>query len=112
MEWTYVHQQERKVVTSLLQYQQLKTAAGGSGVGGSGAGGGRGRNPDLRRLRENQEITVRIVEAIPGGYRIKVADFDLPSYLLSDAKIRIGEEILAQFLCGYKDNLIFCPLAG
>jgi len=106
-----VQQRERKVVTSLLQYQQLKTAAGGSGVGGSGAGGGRG-NPDLRRLRENQEITVRIVEAIPGGYRIKVADFDLPSYLLSDAKIRIDEEILARFLCGYKDNFIFCPLAG
>ncbi|MFA6556886.1 MAG: hypothetical protein WCT03_10740 [Candidatus Obscuribacterales bacterium] len=106
-----MQQRERKVVTSLLQYQQLKTAAGGSGVGGSGAGGGRG-NPDLRRLRENQEITVRIVEAIPGGYRIKVADFDLPSYLLSDARIRIGEEILARFLCGYKDNLIFCPIAG
>lgn len=106
-----MQQRERKVVTSLLQYQQLKAAAGGSGVGGSGAGGGRG-NPDLRRLRENKEITVRIVEAIPGGYQIKVAEFDLPSYLLSDARIRIDEKILARFLCCYKDNLIFCPLAG
>ena len=102
-----MQQRQRKGVVSQLQYQQLKTAAGGTGSGS----GGRGHSA-LRRLRETKEITVCVVESIPGGYLVKVNDFDMPSYLITEAKIEIGKEILAQFLCVYKNNLIFCPLAG
>ncbi|CAN5407160.1 hypothetical protein BH11CYA1_BH11CYA1_48480 [soil metagenome] len=100
-----MQRRQRKGLPSLLQYQQLKAAAGGAGSGGGG-------HLSLRHLRANKEITVHIVEAIPGGYLIQVPDFNMPSYLISEANIAIGHKILAQFLCLYKNNLIFCPLAG
>ncbi len=102
-----MQQRRRKGVPSLLQYQQLKAAAGGSGAGSGGRGG-----PGLRQLRERNEIAVHIVAAIPGGYLIKVANFTMPTYLVSDAHIEPGQEILAQFLCIRSNSLIFCPIAG
>ncbi len=104
---------KRKSVSSILQYQQLKAAAGGSGVGGgSGSGPGSGNGATWRRLRPNQELVCSIIEAVPGGYLIKVDDVDLPSYLITEARIEPGQEILAQFFCIHRKNLILCPLAG
>ncbi|MFA7339934.1 MAG: hypothetical protein WC028_24330 [Candidatus Obscuribacterales bacterium] len=97
--------------STILQFQVLKTAAGGSGVGDGSGSGGRG-GASWKRLRANQEFVCRILEAVPGGYLIKVDDVDLPSYLISEACIEPGQEILAQFFCSHKRNLILCPLAG
>jgi hypothetical protein len=97
-----------KNVSLSLEYQQLKAAAGGSGVGGSG----RGPGARWARLRVNQEIACRILESVPGGYLVKVDDVDLPSYLVSEARIESGQEILAQVFCIHKGRLILCPLAG
>ncbi len=102
---------QRKNVASIVQYQQLRAAAGGSGVGG-GSGSGSRNGATWRRLRPNQELVCRIIEAVPGGYLIKVDDVDLPSYLITDACIEPGQEILAQFFCVHQKNLILCPLAG
>ena len=102
---------QHKSISSIFQYQQLKTAAGGSGVGGGSGPGGR-NGATWRRLRPNQELVCCILEAVPGGYLIKVDEVDLPSYLISEAHIEPGQEILAQFLCKYRNNLILCPLAG
>jgi hypothetical protein len=101
---------QSKNVCSILQYQELKAAAGGSGVGGGGRGGRNGAS--WKRLRANQEIVCRILEAVPGGYLIEVDDVNLPSYLISEACIEPSQQILAQFLCIHKRNLILCPLAG
>ena len=104
-----------KNVSSIVEYQLLKAAAGGSGAGGgSGSGGGSGgaSGANLRRLRASQEIVCRILETVPGGYLIKVDNLDLPSYLISEARIQPGQEILAQFFCIHKGCLILCPLAG
>ncbi|MBP9092479.1 hypothetical protein KBI23_15735 [bacterium] len=100
-----------KNVSSIVEYQRLKAAAGGSGVGG---GGGRGsaNGATWKRLRANQEIGCRILESVPGGYLIRVDEVDLPSYLVSEASIESGQEILAQFFCIHKGSLILCPLAG
>lgn len=103
---------QSKNVCSILQYQELKAAAGGSGIGGGGSGRGGRNGAPWKRLRANQEIVCRILEAVPGGYLIEVDDVDLPSFLISEACIEPGQQILAQFLCIHKRNLILCPLAG
>ena len=106
---------KRKSVSSILQYQQLKAAAGGSGVGGgsgAGSGPGSGNGAAWRRLRQNQELVCCIIEAVPGGYLIRVEDVDLPSYLITEACLEPGQEILAQLFCIHRKNLILCPLAG
>ncbi|MDP3507234.1 MAG: hypothetical protein Q8T09_04545 [Candidatus Melainabacteria bacterium] len=95
-----------KNVSSILEYQQLKAAAGGSG------GGGQGHGAKRKCLRVNQEIACRILESVPGGYLVKVDDVDLPSYLVSEARIESGQEILAQVFCIHNGSLILCPLAG
>lgn len=102
---------QRKNVASIMQYQQLKAAAGGSGVGG-GSGSGCGSGGNCRRLRQSQEVVCCVLEAVPGGYLIKVDGVDLPSYLVTEACIEPGQEILAQVFCIHRKSLTLCPVAG
>jgi hypothetical protein len=71
----------------IIQYEQLKAAAGG--------GGSRGGNG----LTPGQNVICTVISSEPGGYAVTVTGRpNAPGFLPTQAILRSGEEILAQCL--------------
>jgi len=73
----------------IIQYKQLKTAAGGSGSFGGGGGG----------FAPGQNLICKVSHAEPSGYAVIIVKDNLPGFLPTEVRLRPGEEILAQFVC-------------
>ncbi len=88
----------------IIEYKLLKTAAGGSGGGAGGrspsGGGGSGG------FRPGQNLHCKVVKDEPGGYAMLILRHNLPAYLPTQALLRPGEEILAQFVSVYNNRIL------
>jgi len=82
--------------SKIIEYKQLKTAAGGSGSGG-GCGWDFGPGESLR---------ARVIADEPGGYAIVIVQHNLEGFLPTQALLRTGEEILCQFVCVHKHRIL------
>jgi hypothetical protein len=71
-----------KPKAEIIQYEQLRAAAGGSG---SSSGGG---------YRCGQNLICKVSHAEPGGWAVVLQKDDTPGFLVTDLKLRPGEEIL------------------
>jgi hypothetical protein len=82
----------------IIQYEQPKAAAGGGGSRGNGNGNG---------LRPGQNLVCTVVSSEPGGYAVIVTGMpNVPGFLPTQAILRSGEEILAQFVCVHNEQIL------
>ncbi len=87
----------------IIVYKQLKTAAGGGGSSGGGGGGSSGGGGGFWA---GQNLVCRVVRDEPGGYAVFILKHNLPGFLPTQAILRTGEEILAQFVCIHNHRIL------
>jgi hypothetical protein len=93
----------RKPKPEIIEYKQLKTAAGGGGPGGPGGGGSSGGGSGFRA---GDDLVCKIIDAEPGGYAVVVRKNNLPGFLPTQALLQTGEEILAKFVCEVNHRML------
>ncbi|HEY9677203.1 MAG TPA: hypothetical protein V6C76_04315 [Drouetiella sp.] len=74
---------------------KLKAAAGGGGSRGGSGGGGAGTSG----FRAGQSIVCEVLASQPGGYSVQIEGCDMEAFLPTQALLRVGEELNAQFVC-------------
>lgn len=79
----------------IIEYKQLKTAAGGSGASGGGGG-----------FRAGENLICKVIKDEPGGYEVLIVNHYLAGFLPTQALLRPGEEILGQFVCVHNHRIL------
>lgn len=59
-----------------------------------------------RGFKPGQILQCRIVQAVPGGFDVLTVQGGLRGYLPTYAKHKVGDEVLAKFVCLYRDKLL------
>jgi hypothetical protein len=67
----------------------------------------------LSGYKAGQNIVCKVVQQEPGGYAVHIPKDNLPGFLPTEAKLKIGEEVLAQFVCVANNRvLLSARIAG
>jgi len=53
----------------------------------------------LTGYKAGQNVSCKVIAAEPGGYAVVIHKDNLPGFLPTDAQLKSGEEVLAQFVC-------------
>ena len=56
--------------------------------------------------KAGQTVACKVVHSEPGGYAVLIPKDNLPGFLPTEAKLRIGEEVLAQFVCVHNNRIL------
>lgn len=81
----------------IIEYEQLKAAAGGSGSGtGSGNIG----------IRAGQFVACKVLRAACGGYDVKLHKHNVLGFLPTEATLNDGDELVAQFVCMHNNRVL------
>lgn len=56
--------------------------------------------------KAGQTVACKVVATEPGGYAVLIPKDNLPGFLPTEAKLRIGEEVLAQFVCVHNNRIL------
>lgn len=56
--------------------------------------------------KAGQTVACKVVQAEPGGYAVLIPKDNLPGFLPTEAKLRIGEEVLAQYVCVHNNRIL------
>ncbi len=60
----------------------------------------------LTGYKAGQNVAIKIMAAEPGGYAVLIPKDNLPGFLPTEAKLKIGEEVLAQFVCVHNNRVL------
>lgn len=60
----------------------------------------------LTGYKAGQNVVCKIIGPEPGGYAVSIPKDNLPGFLPTDAKLKPGEEVLAQFVCVDKNRVL------
>lgn len=60
----------------------------------------------LTGYKAGQNVACRVMAQEPGGYSVIIPKDNLPGFLPTEAKLKIGEEILAQFVCVHNNRVL------
>ena len=60
----------------------------------------------LTGYKAGQNVACKVMAAEPGGYSVILTKDNLPGFLPTEAKFRIGEELLAQFVCVHNNRVL------
>lgn len=60
----------------------------------------------LSGYKPGQNVICRVANAEPGGYAVTIPKDGLPGFLPTQARLREGEEILAQFVCVHNNRIL------
>lgn len=60
----------------------------------------------LTGYKAGQNVVCKVVKAEPGGYAVRIPKDDLPGFLPTEAKLKEGEEVLAQFVCVHNNRVL------
>jgi hypothetical protein len=86
--------------TEIIEYKQLKAAAGGSGASGGGG----------TSYKSGQSVKCRIVAKEACGYEVWIIKDNLHAFLQSGANLKVGQDILSVFVCVQNRRIILYPL--
>ena len=86
----------RPLKAEILEYKQLKAAAGGSGASG---GGGTG-------FRAGETMICKISHWEPNGYAALVPKYNVVGLLVTEQRFAPGEEVSVQFVCISKSRML------
>jgi hypothetical protein len=68
---------------------------------------GKPLNPwKLTGYKAGQSVACKVVAAEPGGYSVIIPKDNLPGFLPTEQKLKVGEEILAQFVCVHNNRIL------
>lgn len=56
--------------------------------------------------KAGQNVACKVVAAEPGGYAVLITKDNLPGFLPTESRLRIGEEVLAQFVCVHNNRVL------
>ncbi|MBY0360224.1 MAG: hypothetical protein K2W82_19645 [Candidatus Obscuribacterales bacterium] len=63
--------------------------------------------------KAGQLVSCKVVASEPGGYSVVIVKDNLPGFLPIEARLKIGEEVLAQFVCVHNNRvLLSARMAG
>lgn len=63
--------------------------------------------------KAGQNVACKVVRPEPGGYEVRTTKDNLPGFLPTEAKLKEGEEVLAQFVCVSNNRvLLSARMAG
>jgi hypothetical protein len=89
----------------LIEYKQLKTAAGGSGASGGGSGGG------IVGYKQGQNVRCKVLSKTDdAGYDVLILKDNLPAHLKSVTDLEDGDEILAVFVGVHSGRILLAKL--
>ena len=57
-------------------------------------------------FRAGQTLACKVLMAEPGGYAVIVWKYNLRGFLPTEARLRIGEEVLAQYVCVHNNRVL------
>jgi hypothetical protein len=60
----------------------------------------------LTGYKAGQNVVCKVVQAEPGGYAVNIPKDNLPGFLPTDQKLKVGEEVLAQFVCVHNNRVL------
>jgi hypothetical protein len=60
----------------------------------------------LPGYKAGQNVACKVVAAEPGGYAVNIPKDNLPGFLPTEEKLKVGEEILAQFVCVHNNRIL------
>src|SRR5882757_8417264 len=60
----------------------------------------------LSGYKAGQNVVCKVVKDEPGGYAVIIPKDNLPGFLPTQALLRTGEEILAQFVCVHNHRIL------
>ena len=60
----------------------------------------------LSGYKAGQNVICRVGYAEPGGYAVIIPKDNLPGFLPNQAQLKVGEEILAQFVCVHNNRIL------
>jgi hypothetical protein len=67
----------------------------------------------LTGYKAGQNVACKVVAQEVGGYAVTTTKDNLPGFLPTEAKLKIGEEVLAQFVCLHNNRILLSArLAG
>ena len=101
-----MHRKRIQTEQIILQYEDLKAAAGGSGAGGgrgrrSGSGGKGGGG-----YKAGQDVVCKIIEPSPGGYDVVLLKDNLKGFLPTQVRLNPGAKIVGQFVCMHNERAL------
>jgi hypothetical protein len=73
----------------IVQTEPREAAAGSSDPGGDGS------------YRQGQIVLCKILNSEPGGYKL-----DMPGFLPTSARLRPGDDVLAQYVCVHRGRVM------
>lgn len=77
----------------IVEYKDLKAAAGGGGSGDSGFIAG-------------QEMECEILQAEAGGYLVFMEKYHLNGFLPTEMNYKQGERVIALFICKHNNRIV------
>ncbi|MBA4077588.1 MAG: hypothetical protein C0508_21350 [Cyanobacteria bacterium PR.023] len=60
--------------------------------------------------KAGQNVVCTVKGADQGGYEVVIKKDNLPGFIKTTATLKIGDEILAQFVCVHKDRVLLTPI--
>jgi len=103
----------RPPTPQIIEYKQLKTAAGGSGAsggggssGGTGASGGGGGS----FYRPGQTVPSKVNYAERDGYAVTIGKDNLPGFIKTAIVLRPGDDVLGVFVCFHNGRILLSQL--
>lgn len=60
--------------------------------------------------KAGQNVVCTVKGADQGGYEVVIKKDNLPGFIKTTASLKIGDEILAQFVCVHKDRVLLTPI--
>ncbi len=69
-------------------------------------GTGKPLNPWKLGYKAGQNVACRVLQAEPGGYAVIIPKDNLPGFLPTEEKLKVGDEVLAQFVCVHNNRIL------
>jgi len=91
----------RPLSPQIIEYKQLKTAAGGSGSSGGGGG---------PFYKEGQIIACKVHYAEKDGYAVNSQKYNLPGFMKTSKILKPGDDVLGVFVCVHNGRMILSQL--
>ncbi len=60
----------------------------------------------LSGYKPGQNVVCRIMNAEPGGYAVLIPKDNLPGFLPTQERLRLGDEVLATFVCVHNNRIL------
>jgi len=60
----------------------------------------------LTGYKAGQNVVCKVTGIEPGGYAVIIPKDNLPGFLPSEQKLKVGEEVLAQFVCVHNNRIL------